>query len=87
MLAVSIERPIMAKSKRYHSSIKSGPCMISEDRSAISNLPQGVIMKEYPKNDYATYNLNDDLLGIDNQISDDSRGVHRKSKEKFPKKY
>jgi len=61
--------------------------MISEDRSAISNLPQGVIMKEYPKNDYATYNLNDDLLGIDNQISDDSRGVHRKSKEKFPKKY
>jgi len=31
--------------------------------------------------------LNDDLLGIDNQISDDSRGAHRKSKEKFPKKY
>lgn len=59
--------------------------MISEDRSAIANLPQNVIMREYPRVDYARQEgLNDNILGIDVQMYDDAR--HKKGK-KYPQKY
>lgn len=54
--------------------------MIKEDKSAIANLPQGVIMKEYPKSPY--YNqpdLNDTVRGVDRQLADD---VYSKSLKK-----
>ena len=49
--------------------------MIQEDRSAIANLPQGVIIKEYPKNgNYMPEGLDDTIRGIDAQINmDDSK--------------
>jgi hypothetical protein len=45
--------------------------MINEDRSAIANLPQQVVYKEYSKNDYQGYNLDDTITGINNQIGHD----------------
>jgi hypothetical protein len=47
--------------------------MISEDKGAIANLPQGVIMKEYPKvHSYLPENLDDTIKGIDRQITFDN---------------
>lgn len=71
---------------RRNQEMKDGS-MISEDRSAIANLPQQVIMKEYPKNDYFNYDLNDDIKGIDVQMRDDVRGEKRKSGKPYPEKY
>ena len=57
--------------------------MISEDRNAIANLPQGVIMREYPKDGYAQYpHLDDTYKGIDHQINRDSG-----KKKTYPEKY
>lgn len=44
--------------------------MIHEDRSAIANLPQNVMIKPYSKSpsSYIPENLNDDISGIDKQI-------------------
>lgn len=63
--------------------------MIREDHSAIANLPQGVIMREYPKNDYFSYNLNDDIRGIDVQMDDDVRKESKaaKARHQYPEKY
>lgn len=45
--------------------------MIKEDRSAPSNLPQGVVHKFYPKNTIgAKYYLDDTATGIDDNIRD-----------------
>lgn len=42
--------------------------MISEDHSAMANMPQGVIMRPYPTdNDYTPENLDDTISGIDRQ--------------------
>jgi hypothetical protein len=42
--------------------------MISEDHSAIANMPQNVIMKNYPtENDYTPENLDDTISGIERQ--------------------
>ena len=60
--------------------------MISEDRSAFANLPQQVIMKEYPKCSYDSYELNDNIKGIDTQIRGDVMGGKRK-KGSFPSQY
>lgn len=45
--------------------------MIKEDRSAIANLPQEVMIKAYPKspNSYIPEALNDDISGVDKQIN------------------
>lgn len=58
--------------------------MISEDHSAIANLPQGVVMKPYPKNgNYLPEDLDDTLRGVDAQIKlDDSQ----RSRNFMPKK-
>ena len=54
----------MAK-KRYY----DGEGMISEDRNAMANLPQNVVIKEYPSTSgYLPENLNDGLSGIDEQM-------------------
>jgi hypothetical protein len=59
--------------------------MISEDRNAIANLPQEVIMKEYPRVDYAAnYDLNDNIRGVDAQMYEDSK---RKKNGPYPEKY
>lgn len=58
--------------------------MISEDMTAPSNLPQGVIMKDYPKIDYANYDLNDTIAGVDYQMKEDMKG---KKKGRMPEKY
>lgn len=53
---------------------KRDSMMISEDKSAVANLPQHVIYKAWPKaGHYADYALNDDISGIDTQMDDDGR--------------
>ena len=95
--AFSIERPKMAK-KRFYSGDYAGydsrraletrdAEMIGEDHGAIANLPQGVVYKEYPKIDFYSYNLNDNIRGIDKQMSDDVRGERKKSNKAYPEKY
>lgn len=58
--------------------------MIREDRSAIANMPQEVMIKEYPKaGDYLPENLDDSIRGVDRQIDlDDSK----RRKHMMPKK-
>lgn len=54
--------------------------MISEDRSAIANMPQEVKYVQYPQDPYyVSPKLNDTMRGIDRQISDD---VYSKSLKK-----
>jgi len=44
--------------------------MISEDKSAVANLPQNVVQKEYPKGEsFLPENINDKLSGVDAQMS------------------
>ncbi len=59
--------------------------MISEDHSSFANLPQNVMMKEYPRFMYGLdpY-LNDTSSGIDDQIYDDMHQMKRyESKSKY----
>jgi len=59
--------------------------MISEDKSAIANLPQEVMIKKYPDaDDYAVYHLDDTIRGVDHQRKEDSK---RKKKGNFPEMY
>lgn len=47
--------------------------MIHEDRSAVANLPQNVMMKPYPKEDnYLPEDLDDTIRGIDGQMKLDN---------------
>ena len=44
--------------------------MIHEDYNCMSLLPYNVIIKEYPKNDFALHDeLNDTITGVDHQIN------------------
>lgn len=84
----SMESRDLYSGKTSRREIESGDAsMIHEDRSAIANLPQNVIMKAYPACAYDSYNLNDDIKGIDVQVRDDVMGGKRKSGEKYPSKY
>jgi hypothetical protein len=50
--------------------------MISEDRGAIANLPQNVVIRAYPTSPNASMpeNLNDTIVGVDGQMNlDDSK--------------
>lgn len=68
--------------KKYY-----GSGMISEDKSAVANLPQNVIMKEYPKSPSMGYSeLDDTIRVIDNQITKDANGPKIK-KGSMPEKY
>jgi hypothetical protein len=59
--------------------------MIHEDRGAVANLPQEVIMKTYPMNrGYMPDGLDDTIRGIDSQVDKDEN----KRREHFaPHKY
>jgi hypothetical protein len=47
--------------------------MLSEDHTAIANLPQGVIMREYPKiHGYSPEGLDDTERGIEHQVNLDN---------------
>lgn len=81
--------------KRYYNELFAGKAMadrmqaeagdmIREDRSAMANLPQGVVMREYPKLPYANFNVPDTISGVDNQIRDDNK---YKKGGKYPEKY
>lgn len=61
--------------------------MINEDRSAIANLPQTVMFKEYPKGDYFNYHLDDTIKGVDVQMDDDVRKERSKSSKSYPEKW
>lgn len=59
--------------------------MISEDRSAPANLPQQVVMKDWPKaRHYSDYGLDDTIGGIDEQMDKDNRKME---KHLQPEKY
>lgn len=82
----------MAK-KRYYDERRSmeynDSMMIKEDRSAVANLPQQVVMKEYPKSPYLVdgdMDLNDNIRGVDMQMWKDSHGKDLKKKS-YPEKY
>ena len=84
----SMESRDLYSGKTSRREIESGDAsMIHEDRSAIANLPQNVIMKAYPACAYDSYNLNDDIKGIDTQMRDDVMGGKRKSGQPYPSKY
>ena len=52
--------------------------MISEDYSAPGNLPQSVMMKDYPKVGYAEFSpYPDDIEGTDAITNMDERGMKR----------
>lgn len=72
------------KRKEYEDSM-----MIKEDRSAVANLPQNVMMKEYPKTDYYYYDLDDTQRGVNVQMDDDVRMEKKlgKAGKKYPEKY
>jgi hypothetical protein len=58
--------------------------MIREDRSAIANMPQEVMMKQYPKpGNYMPEDLNDDISGVDRQMDMDNskRRAHMQPKK------
>ena len=51
--------------------------MISEDHSAIANMPQNVIMREYPRHDkYLPEDLDDTISGIEHQRGIDGSKLH-----------
>lgn len=60
--------------------------MISEDHGAIANMPQNVVMRQYPSMYEAEVfpHLNDTITGIDKQIHEDEGGMKRhRSKTKY----
>ena len=62
--------------------------MIGEDMNAVGCLPQDVVYKQYPKMDaFDDYNLNDNIKGIDKQISDDASQARRNKNGQYPEKY
>lgn len=61
--------------------------MIHEDKNAIANLPQNVMIKEYPKVDYEKFHLVDTIAVADRQMKDDVKGGKNKSSKAFPEKY
>lgn len=58
--------------------------MLKEDRSAVANMPQNLIMKPYPKTPgYSESSIDDSIRGIDEQM----RADHAKKMAHFkPKK-
>lgn len=59
--------------------------MIREDHACVANMPQDVMMKPWPKREYAMDGgLDDTITGIDNQINEGERQMRRHMN---PKKY
>ncbi len=59
--------------------------MISEDHSAVANLPQEVKYHAWPtERHYAEYDLDDTIRGIDKQMDEDGMQMRRhKAKSKY----
>lgn len=58
--------------------------MLHEDRSAIANMPQNIIMRPYPDNGmYMPEELDDTIRGVDAQINMDDR---KRREHNVPKK-
>ena len=63
---------------------KHDSSMISEDRSAIANMPQNVIMKDWSGTEtYMPEDIDDTIRGIDEQIKEDNS---KRSKHLSPRK-
>ena len=76
----------MAK-KRYYSEMseKMEGGMISKDMTKIANMPQEVIMKEYPRIGFSSrYIAGDDIYEIDRQMKKDDSGMRKNMQ---PEKY
>lgn len=59
-----------ADPRRHQEMMDAG--MINEDHSAIANMPQGVMMKPYPKDsNYIPEDIDDTIRGIDRQEGED----------------
>lgn len=59
--------------------------MLHEDRTAIANMPQQVIYREYPKvRGYLNPNLDDTISGIDRQMEMDNK---KRDENLQPEKY
>lgn len=57
--------------------------MIAEDRSSIANMPQNVIMKEYPGYAEGMQDIApDDIRGVNMQMNSDHSGMRRYMKPK-----
>lgn len=71
------------RARRAREMYKHG--MIDEDHSAVANLPQGVKMESYPRDNSAMHEeLDDTLYGVDMQTGRDSSQGRRHMK---PHKY
>lgn len=59
--------------------------MISEDHSAVANLPQQPVQKAYPKSDFMdAYELDDTMRGLDDTRKEDIRNIEKHaSKDKY----
>jgi hypothetical protein len=69
---------------RRHQEMKDAG-MIHEDHSAIANMPQGVIMRDWPKGGHGMREgLNDTISGIDRQMDEDDS---KRNKHERPHKY
>jgi hypothetical protein len=71
--------PAMRERMEYDSSM-----MIREDRSAMANLPQNVVLRYYPDTPYQNDRVPDTIVGIDVQVRDDMLYQKRGN---FPEKY
>lgn len=59
--------------------------MINEDRSAIANLPQSIMIKAYPETGpYMPEGLDDTIRGVDRQMDKDDHDLKRHMK---PRKF
>jgi len=57
--------------------------MLREDRSKPSNLPQEVMMKEYPSTDFFNSYIDDTIYGIDNQMQNGVQGLKKQIRSRM----
>jgi hypothetical protein len=87
----------MAKHKKYHDgqradmmdrsitgkALMSHGAMLKEDRSKPSNLPQEVMMKEYPEQGYFNSYIDDSIYGIDEQHNAGVNGMKKQIRSRM----
>ena len=81
----------MAKAKkRYYNNERRDEArdfaMLSEDRSAVANMPQQVVYRAWPRGYEGERDggISDTITGIDDQMGADARGMRReRSKSKY----
>ncbi len=72
--------------KKYHEGKKmkhgkhSLDHMVTNDNSKIANMPQDVMMKEYPYPSMMDENYNDGISGIDKQMGEDHGKLRKQYK-------